>query len=816
MTTRQTGKARTCAEKPRAGFGLALKGLAAFSAVVVQMAASAADTIPGTDIQYDHYLTKNDSSTYSLTTGQAKQRWSDGYTIAEGDENVVLYIPAGLTAYATNITQTIVPKIYCAGRVSNSGTAGLIFTFNNLFLLEGGEIEQKTIGRKAGKITILSEDAEHPALLNFSRSGAEDFAWRYPAYLRARVVGSKDSQFLYKMGGRYPGLLVLETGSDWSEFEGTLRIADGLGIENRYNVPVTTPGAVRFGRDGILHLYYANTPYSFGELSFEENGSISITNSLPGATLTVAGTFDTGTNCYWFSRNEGTFGTLILGDGLTLHDDQEKPTTVLTVTNRLEIGRNITVEYPNMSDKVVASPAKVLLMRLAPEAVAAGVSDLSRVAVSFRVTTGYLATEVDPENAGWMLVYAMEDNDLVYYNGPNEWNLPSSERGTWLNPAVAPTYWGDGLYPDGNKTYCTTQNVFFASSGVKTFPGKTLVCRSTLYLAAASSYVTNLYLTGMLYGRTGLHFGGNLTPVGKRTVRQLGDRGDFYLDSTLHGSGSLVFNSYYPVPGKGGATFYLTADNSDWTGGWETTWTEESGKPVPVDETYHVRLVVGDAKSLGGNPETFTYNLQKLANYTELRFTETTVQTAANRGFGVSLGIIRVDEGATADLTAPVTLKGTLYKVGAGTLGLGGGIRWATNNDLADTTGPSANKNIVLVKEGAVKGGSLAQAAVTFSDGAGIAADAASGAMDLTGATVTAEGSVCLKADANTLPEPTTNAAYPVVKVTAEQNATLGPAFRAARAWQGWAVSLVSETDGDGNVVYSVKYRRKGTTVLIH
>ena len=226
MTTRQTGKARTCAEKPRAGFGLTLKGLAAFSAVVVQMAASAADTIPGTDIQYDHYLTGSDDGSYSLTTGRTNQKWSDGYTIQEADENVVLYIPSGLTAYATNGTQTIVPKIYCAGRVSNGGQASMYFTFNNLFLLEGGEIYQKNIGRKCGNITILSEDAEHPALLTYSRSNNP---WTYPFYLRARFVGSKDSQLLYQLGNTSLGMLTLETGSDWSGFEGTLRVADGLG-----------------------------------------------------------------------------------------------------------------------------------------------------------------------------------------------------------------------------------------------------------------------------------------------------------------------------------------------------------------------------------------------------------------------------------------------------------------------------------------------------------------------------------------------------------------------------------------------------------
>ena len=342
-----------------------------------------------------------------------------------------------------------------------------------------------------------------------------------------------------------------------------------------------------------------------------------------------------------------------------------------------------------------------------------------------------------------------------------------------------------------------------------------MICANTFYIAT-STCVTNLYLAtgGYLYGRSNVHIKGNLTPIGTRRVRQLGYR-TFYLDSTVHGSGSLYFNSYYPEPGKGGGTFYLTADNSDWTGSWYTTWTEQDGKSVPVDETNHTRIVVGDAKALGGNLKTFKYDAQKLTDYAELRFTNTTVQTAFNRGLGVGVGIVRVDEGATADLTAPVTLKGTLYKVGTGTLGLGGGIRWVSNNDLTDTTAPAAGKNIVLVKEGTIKGGSLAQAAVTFSDGAGIAADAASGATDLTEATVTAEGTICLSVDVNTVPAPTEEARYPVVKISAAQDATLGSAFAAKSPWKGWAAKVVSESDGEGNVIYSVKYFKKGTSVLI-
>jgi hypothetical protein len=37
----------------------------------------------------------------------------------------------------------------------------------------------------------------------------------------------------------------------------------------------------------------------------------------------------------------------------------------------------------------------------------------------------------------------------------------------------------------------------------------------------------------------------------------------------------------------------------------------------------------------------------------------------------------------------------------------------------------------------------------------------------------------------------------------------------AAKAWKGWAATLVSDTDGEGNVTYSVKYGKRGTVVVI-
>ena len=87
--------------------------------------------------------------------------------------------------------------------------------------------------------------------------------------------------------------------------------------------------------------------------------------------------------------------------------------------------------------------------------------------------------------------------------------------------------------------------------------------------------------------------------------------------------------------------------------------------------------------------------------------------------------------------------------------------------------------------------------------------------MDLTGATVAAEGTVYLKADGNTVPAPEAPVVYPVAKVTSAQNESFGSAFKAAKAWKGWIAELVTEADGAGNIVYSVRYAKRGLVVTI-
>ena len=130
------------------------------------------------------------------------------------------------------------------------------------------------------------------------------------------------------------------------------------------------------------------------------------------------------------------------------------------------------------------------------------------------------------------------------------------------------------------------------------------------------------------------------------------------------------------------------------------------------------------------------------------------------------------------------------------------------------TVEPEQGKNVLFVKEGGIKANSLTGLNVTFSANTSIVSG--DEAMDLTGATITAEGTIYLTADGNTLEEPAQAVTYPVVKVSAIQAATLGAKFKAKKSpWSGWPVTVVSNTDKGGNVIYSVKYEKKGFVMSI-
>ena len=143
---------------------------------------------------------------------------------------------------------------------------------------------------------------------------------------------------------------------------------------------------------------------------------------------------------------------------------------------------------------------------------------------------------------------------------------------------------------------------------------------------------------------------------------------------------------------------------------------KDQGVSKSPDETNHMDVVIGDARNLGGPLPEFTYNALQIQNCSMLKVKNDVTLDTENRGIYVTSGKggFVTPEGTTLTIKEKLTLDGSFYKHGAGTLALGGEL------DLKNASAKC------LVREGAVM--ALSDAAVaglgmTFSDDTAIALD---------------------------------------------------------------------------------------------
>ena len=96
------------------------------------------------------YLVKSDSGKWytSLTTDATHSNWAGGVKKGEGN----YYVPEGMTAQADGTEQTVIGTIYCAGRVTSRGSVSEPVTFDDLRLLEGGDLYHSLVCQKRGNI----------------------------------------------------------------------------------------------------------------------------------------------------------------------------------------------------------------------------------------------------------------------------------------------------------------------------------------------------------------------------------------------------------------------------------------------------------------------------------------------------------------------------------------------------------------------------------------------------------------------------------------------------------------------------------------
>ena len=654
-------------------------------------------------------LKANDSS--SIRSLSSAGNWSDGLP-PHDNPPTNYYVAANRTVMGPASDVTFPSPLFVAGTIRCCGGWSHNATFSDLRILAGGTLRYHEIGTWAGRITFISEDAENPSFINNTRAANISTGVR----LAANVVGSRDSQVRLRSTDGYLTFLSIEAGSNWNEFYGTFRLDDGFGMKVPSGVTISSPGTFEFGGNAWLQIS-ANS--EFGNLMF--GGDSTITNT---AQINVPGELNTGMDMNWQSLNGNsrisTVGTFIIGDGAYFYFTKGTGNPeVFHVTNRLEIGQDVSLTYSvDSTASTGGTPVEYPIFRFSPEAVASGLPDFTKVDISMNSYAGSLPTVVvdvrDDQNVPGGKYAYLTHREVVHYCGKEQFYEENHTMDTDVDQSGA---WSDGRFPHPEADYYLgfrTNIAFRAATDdhpnrVTTFTGgKLCMDRASMIYLYTDACISNLhtYSTATIQPRNSCRLSGKWTlhrypSADNETVAQMLADATFHVDSEICGDGDLVAQSYNPQ--DTGSALHITAMNTNWTGGITTKWTKNATSP-DESETAHTRIVVGDGRNLGGTLSAFRHDSLKLHNYSELRVTNTTEFAEATRGFLIlTNGIINVDDGKTASLSAPVTLHGTLIKTGGGTLAFGGPLRFGINDDLEDVTVPEAGYNVIDMRSGALK-----------------------------------------------------------------------------------------------------------------
>ena len=312
-------------------------------------------------------------------------------------------------------------------------------------------------------------------------------------------------------------------------------------------------------------------------------------------------------------------------------------------------------------------------------------------------------------------------------------------------------YWDDQAIPQEGNTYVVSnKNLYVKGPTYKLpyeFPGAALYLVDTTFTSAGSATEAAGILADELYWYGGtvqvwgegakdtaldpsINWftigGGRLFTYAGTTIKNTSfNSNGVKFDSELVGGGTIEMNVNNAGKASGRTSYNaLTGLNTNFTGRILVTAYSEpvvcSDDLVAPSDECCVSLMVTNGLSLGGACPSFTYDALTLNRYGRLWISKRDVGLAdgLNRGVYVNgIGRMEVADGLTLSVAWPVTVNGTFRKQGAGTLALGGTMRF-TNGDEA--TAPVEGKNLVRIEEGVLRldaAHALDGAAVTFVEG---------------------------------------------------------------------------------------------------
>lgn len=193
---------------------------------------------------------------------------------------------------------------------------------------------------------------------------------------------------------------------------------------------------------------------------------------------------------------------------------------------------------------------------------------------------------------------------------------------------------------------------------------------------------------------------------GKRLTLMTSISGRMEIDSAIRGAGDVTLTLVTGTDAPGSSTHTFAGINTDWTGSLLLKTGYVTSRKYPTYDKGYVTFKFSDGRALGGRKESFAQDALTLASFA--RFTPTASTQLAdglNRGLyvgdssaNICAGVFYIDEGITLTNHWPMTVNGTVYKEGPGTLELASDCRFPD-----DQVPDDADRHTLMLSNGIVR-----------------------------------------------------------------------------------------------------------------
>jgi len=702
------------------------------------------------------YVTLNadDSGNGANSSFHSAKGWSDkdvppNYGVPHAGTNY--YVKAGKVlvlddvANRSEVTGFAGDSIVVGGQVKMNGSWGKYADCGPLTMLPDSDFYWVNVGHVVGGSVHVKGTGTSTVMPVVFRSGRSGDTSLFTMDAFMSFSSDADGELYWKLeSGRNIGVTftILD---DWSGFPGTFRIGRNHTFKTQ-NGRYQMPGNLIITTNATLQLTASTGQSEIGALTIQANGVLNLSAANGSQTVRIS--------------------------------------------KKLELEPGALVIPQSFSGNHLAAQAFHPVFELTAEAVAAGLPDFSSLPVPICGRTQSLVNGHEPvlsifpalewavrdaEGGGKTVGFSYKETVAV----TNNMNYGGNGFINGTGAADPAKFWADGQYPQKGKGYYgkSINLVLQGAGNPYVFPGDSFMLNAGAFAIYANSgdlTISNLVLCGtgrvrlMSKDSSGYHLRGTIRTLRKDANPAFrfngGDRCTQFIDSDISGDGMLRFDmdtevataSYEKTLPVG--TFELTGDNSAFSGKmqvdcWQTVpYSERALKFDPAFQPgpySNITLRVSSQANLGGALPEVTYDALTVSNECRLTLLSTAEFNEPTRGwFFPENAYLKVEDGAVATVTSPITYGTKLVKEGAGTLMLGGTP--AVASGVAERPQVKVDGGSV----GFVSSTAIAGLDVDFSAGTSLRvlaapsdAGLAERGVDLTDASITSESAIPVKVD---------------------------------------------------------------------